>query len=1682
MPSVELHLWVRELTRIDREAAIVAGVPLVRRRQRSARHGRGRATAAPRRRPFPGVYCRHCGRSGWGVALSPANSSDLDISDDDIRRDHATGEGRFRALLWRAPRASRRSTAAAPGRSGARRCDSLRWFHVAQRQLLASRSAGRGGPATARCCRCSPTSASTPTTPPARTHCPACQQRDGIRFLGSAIATQLSVALSTLFGSTNLDQAEKKTLVFTDSVQDAAHRAGFVQSRSHSLTLRSVLREAVGDAATSPRPAGRAGHRAGRRRPAPALPDPAARPRREGRVRAVLAGQDAAEGPAERPQAGSRKRLRFDAVLEFGLQSRLGRTLELTGTVAAEVEAAPGLMLAAARQAVEEAGGEALLPVEVTDDAGCWPGCAASWSGCASGARSSTSGSRKLIEEDGSRYFIWGGRPRSRACPPSRSAGPPRRSRGSAPPRRCARSVLDPVTTPQSWYAQWAARVLQVTPAEGATLARLLLKRLAAHDVLTVTSNKAGAEVYAIPQASVVVEPVARRRTSSTAQHLLVCAVCQAHVPGTADGRRPARRRALPGRPGAPGASTRSPGEPDNFYRRFFGSPRGPAGDRPRAHLAARRRAAAGSTRTGSRAAQDRPQRAQRPRRHADARDGHRHRRPLDGDARLAAAHGRVVPAARRPGRPPHRQRAQPRLRLRPRRAAAPARRPAVDDQRRGAPAGDLPRRRGDPAPAVPRLARRPSGARGRRRPPRSWPRGAIGSVDPGSYLHALAVDAERPTTAEPPRSSSWPPSRPCEGARASALRDWVDPRWRHRADQPAGRAAARGVADAGGSGSRPSATGSPRSRRRSPSSSGSPSCPSPPTTTSTPTARRGVAAAGQAAARRPAGRSTGSACWRRRASCPTTRCSTTRSPSTSPCPGSTRTPASTRPRTCSYQPQRRARAARVRPRRHVLRRRPPGQGRRRRPRRPGRGRPHAGCSAPPAASVADVTEATAARRPARGAAAPAIADVDQRFDVVELTRVSSAMRRDEAVIDDAPRRAACASASTMVVARRLRPGRASPTQWYVEGYGFGAKHVRDLTIRWLNLGRAAGHGSTRFLGGRRGRRRAVPGLRRVRSARQRHRPQLASTSTALVPAAQRPGGGHPSDRAVPQPRDRGAAASGCRRWSPWAARFACPSWRRPSSSGCASTSAALPTTSPWRSWSTRRTRRTRPTPTRCCCTTSCPAARATSPSCRPGRSCGRSCCGPTRSCATAAAPAPRGWPATGACCRSRARARTARLPRRGGAAAQGDPARRVHDRRRARPGRVVGASPRTPCSGFDPESKMEQKFRAVLKERLDGARRERQGVSRATGAPRWRSPSAAAAVALDPQVNLLGSKPDFVLRATTPQCRRWRSSATAGGSTPAPCTTGWPTTPRSARILRDDGFFVLGLSWADLEDGRSATRPWFDRGRRRARHERRRAQPEARPLRPARGDRMDLLMALDPGAGPGRASRAIGDALPFVLAAGPSSRGSTGQRSDLLAIAGELLDGSSPRRRARATRRRGPGATTPLVVLSRLNPKNKSHRGRRRPGRPTRGRRPGPQGRMAGLAAVQQPRGPAQRRDDRHRPEPASPRRRRRSPSGGRGAGVPGRRGVAAGPRRWRRALERDFLVALSASVGAGAGSRGRDRRPPARAVAGPTSRSPSTVDLSDDEQRDARRPGLDRSSTWTSTRSRPHWQEEAA
>jgi hypothetical protein len=163
--------------------------------------------------------------------------------------------------------------------------------------------------------------------------CPACGMDEGIRFLGAGLASLASVAVTQLFTGGELVGAERKTLLFNDSVQDAAYRAGFVANRSYGFSLRALLASRL-QAGTPVRLneviAGVIGAASDPATLAAVVPpdlhdDPG--------VDALLSG-----GMAQRPTWNLiGERLAFASVLEVGLRSRQGRTLELTRTAAAEV-------------------------------------------------------------------------------------------------------------------------------------------------------------------------------------------------------------------------------------------------------------------------------------------------------------------------------------------------------------------------------------------------------------------------------------------------------------------------------------------------------------------------------------------------------------------------------------------------------------------------------------------------------------------------------------------------------------------------------------------------------------------------------------------------------------------------------------------------------------------------------------------------------------------------------------------------------------------------------------------------------------------------------------------------------------------------------------------------------------------------------------------------------------------------------------------------------------------------------------------------------------------------------------------------------------------------------------------------------------------------------------------------
>lgn len=73
--------------------------------------------------------------------------------------------------------------------------------------------------------------------------CPLCGSRRGISLIGLRNATEISALLSQIFASKFND--DKKTLAFSDSVQDAAHKAGFFNSRTWHSGLRRAIQEYV---------------------------------------------------------------------------------------------------------------------------------------------------------------------------------------------------------------------------------------------------------------------------------------------------------------------------------------------------------------------------------------------------------------------------------------------------------------------------------------------------------------------------------------------------------------------------------------------------------------------------------------------------------------------------------------------------------------------------------------------------------------------------------------------------------------------------------------------------------------------------------------------------------------------------------------------------------------------------------------------------------------------------------------------------------------------------------------------------------------------------------------------------------------------------------------------------------------------------------------------------------------------------------------------------------------------------------------------------------------------------------------------------------------------------------------------------------------------------------------------
>lgn len=547
--NVDVHLWIRELSRIDRTVAT----------NTTYRWSDDGVDEDGDVMHLPALYCRHCGRSGWGARLAPTGHA-LDVTDESIRADHAAGASRFRAMISAPVEATLAAT------RPDEQVEGLCWFRVDDREI--SDAAPDPDSTEQLEGKVLPILVLTGTDVEENSKndmCPACGAADGIRFLGSAVATQLSVTLSNLFGDARLDADEKKALMFTDSVQDAAHRAGFVQARSHTLSLRSTLRSAIGDGAlTLPELCEAVITRAG--------DDPS---RRYHLLASDIVDHDEFTAfwrpdlsTAARKAATTKvlRRLKFDIDLEFGLQSRLGRTLELTGSAVAEVGlGGPERPVRLGRAALNAT--EHQLTFTPPDAAAI-----TRWvRGTVERAR--TRGAirhpwlDKYIEKDANRRWVWGARKKGEGMPafPKGRPAPAFPAVGS----RTVPEGFDAITAPSSWYARWASQCLNVSPVDGGFLAKSLFGVLAEQRVLNADLTEAGLTAYSLPAAAVVVSAPADDDLAA-GRHLLVCSVCQTPTPGTVT--------VVDELDGAPCLLVRCPGtlarapKPQNFYRRLYDS------------------------------------------------------------------------------------------------------------------------------------------------------------------------------------------------------------------------------------------------------------------------------------------------------------------------------------------------------------------------------------------------------------------------------------------------------------------------------------------------------------------------------------------------------------------------------------------------------------------------------------------------------------------------------------------------------------------------------------------------------------------------------------------------------------------------------------------------------------------------------------------------------------------------------------------------------------------------------------------------------------------------------------------------------------------------------------------------------------------------------------------------------
>ncbi|WSP89183.1 DEAD/DEAH box helicase [Streptomyces sp. NBC_01233] len=528
---VESHLWVRPVGRIvrgvgpgrpefhwyeddrARRAALATAPPDGTAEEAEHASGSRPASGSLRAQPavgadttmreaairLPAAYCRNCGRSGWAAISPEADPQQLVMAHDKIWR-ASVGRDKRRIRYFIAATESERAEAlaaldsAAPTTSGGSPIPALvldgaqgvyrlpvpedagslqdAWFVFA---VTDKKSADKAA---------------------LDQRCPVCGADNAMRFLGTRLAALASATVTQLFtgGEVALVPEERKTLLFNDSTQDAAHRAGYVANRSFTFSLRSLLTHnleesgqplALNDLIANV---------------LESVDDPEA-------LAAVVPPDLHDEPGVDRLLSGRGKgdvrtwkligeRLAFSTVMEFGLRSRQGRTLELTRTAAAEVAIENQHRITMLARDVHLTLPGQLIVGEGLPTAERY---LAFVRGLLERVRLRGGVRHRWLEpwmkDSGvARFKIWGGRP----------DGMPAFPDGVAAPRFLLdnpkdRSDFDAAAARSGWYQDWTQRCLGLDAAGAAEYLRRLLPTLAEEGLLAVrTAQDRATRVYGL--------------------------------------------------------------------------------------------------------------------------------------------------------------------------------------------------------------------------------------------------------------------------------------------------------------------------------------------------------------------------------------------------------------------------------------------------------------------------------------------------------------------------------------------------------------------------------------------------------------------------------------------------------------------------------------------------------------------------------------------------------------------------------------------------------------------------------------------------------------------------------------------------------------------------------------------------------------------------------------------------------------------------------------------------------------------------------------------------------------------------------------------------------------------------------------------------------------------------------